>query len=384
MGQKAHRAIRLFDGQPLAVVSGGRVGIGGRGRALMRDLRVKRRTEEEARRVAAREAGALDAAAEHQAVTTELQRLGQLLKDRSRDPFDFYKFVDKQGPYKPVPFEPRDYVPAPGVMAVRSVQAYPLTGWLLMAGLGTLAALLSLDSWWRLAGAGAVLLCAGPMGVLQVRRRPDYAARLDAKHRELHAEAQAREAKEHAASEEAKRQARLREEDLRARLRESFGTRSPAPLGELLEHQLRTRPVPLPLILDIDHDGFETGSIDLILPELDDIPEESTSITHSGRLARKRIDRAERAALHEEVCCSLSLRVVHEALRALPMTQRISLRGLHPVRDAAGKEAEKAVLSVSVTRAELDAANLVTGRAPDLVRQLGKWGGSKKGEPAAV
>ena len=42
------------------------------------------------------------------------------------------------------------------------------------------------------------------------------------------------------------------------------------------------------------------------------------------------------------------------------------------------------LVSQAQTRAELDAANLVTGRAPDLVRQLGKWGGSKKGEPAAV
>lgn len=384
MGQKAHRAIKLVGGRPYVAPGVGRVGIGGRGRVLMRQLRVQLRAEEEKRRAAARSAGALEPVAEHQAAVAELQSLSQLVKDRTREAFEFYKFVDKHGPYRPVPFEPQEYVPAPAVIAARAAQAYPLDGWQLMAGLGTLAAVLLLDAWWRLLGAAAVLLFAGPMAVLQVRQRPDYAVRLDARHRELHAEAQARAAAEHALSEEAKRQARIREEDLRGRLRESFGTRSPAPLGELFEHQLLLHPLPLPLILDIDHDGFENATIDLILPELDDMPEESTSISHSGRLVRKRIERPERAALHEEVCCGLSLRVLYEALRALPMTQRVTLRGLHPVKDAAGKEADKPVLTLTLTRAELDAANLVTGRAPDLVRQLGKWGGNKKGEPTPV
>lgn len=384
MGQKAHRAIKLVNGAPYVAPGVGRVGIGGRGRVLMRQLRVELRDQAERWRTKARAEGTLEPAAEHQAAVAELQSLSQLLKDRSRDAFDFYKFVDKHGPYKPVPFEPRDYVPAPAVVAARAAQAYPLDGWQLMAGLGTLAAVLLLDAWWRLACAASVLLFAGPMALLQLRQRPDYAVRLDARYRELHAEAQAREAAQHAAAEEAKRQARIREEDLRARLRESFGTRSPAALGELFEHQLLVRPLPLPLILDIDHDGFENATIDLILPELDDMPEESTSVSHSERLVRKRIERAERGALHEEVCCGLALRVVHEALRALPMTQRVNLRGLHPVKDASGKENEKPVLTLSLTRADLDAANLVTGRPPDLVRQLGKWGGNKKGEPTAV
>lgn len=383
MGLKAHRSITIHRGQPVGSAVGSvRVGIGGRGRAVMRDLRVKHRADEERARARARQEGRFDPTAEHVAASREVQVIGQILKDRTREPFDFYKFVDKQGPYTPTAFQPKAFV-AP-VLSQRAVSAYPLAGWGIMAGLGVPAAILLLDAWWRLLGVAAVLLLAGPMAVRQVRARPGYAARLQARLEQEHVEAQTREAAAHVAAEEARRQARLREEELRVRLREGIGTRSPAALGDLAELQLLAQAFPLPLVLDLDFDGFERASVDLLLPEIDDMPEDVTSITHSGRLMRKKMDRNDRAVLHDDACCALALRLVHELFRGLPMTQRVTLRGLVPIKDPAGREVERSGLAFEVSREDFMRLNLLTGAPAELVRQVGRWGGNRRGEIAAV
>lgn len=381
MGQKAHRSIMIHRGQPVGSAGGSvRVGIGGRGRSVMRDLRVKHRADME--RARARQEGSFDPTAEHVAASREVHVTGQILKDRTREPFDFYKFVDKQGPYTPTAFHPKAFV-AP-VLSQRAVSAYPLAGWGIMAGLGVPAAFLLLDEWWRLLGVAAVLLLAGPMAVRQVRARPGYAARLQARLEQEHREAQTREAAAHVAVEEARRQARLREEELRVRLREGVGTRSPAALGDLAELQLLAQSFPLPLVLDLDFDGFEHASVDLLLPEIDDMPEEVTSITHSGRLVRKKMDRTDRAVLHDDACCALALRLAHELFRGLPMTQRVTLRGLVPIKDPAGREVERSGLAFEVSREDFMRLNLLTGAPAELVRQVGRWGGNRRGEIAAV
>ncbi len=384
MGAKAHRVIRLDRGDVVPAAGALRVSVGGRGRALLRELRARHLAEAEATRARVRQEGGFDPSAEHAAATREMQALSQILKDRTREAFDFYKFVEKLGPYAPVPFQPSEHVEQPGLLAERATLAFPLVGWALMAGIGLPAAVLMLNGAWTLLGSAAVLLLAGPMALRQTRARPGYAARLGAKLKAEHAEEQVRAAAAHAASEEARRLARLAEEDLRGRLRESFGTRSPAPLGDLLEHQLRTQAFPLPVVLDLDFDGFENATVELVLPELDDMPEETTSITHSGRLARKKLERAERGALYDDVCCALALRLVHELFRALPMTQRATLHGYVPQKDQAGREGEKPGLTLEVKRGDFAQLNLLTGNPADLVRQIGKWGGNRKGDVAAV
>lgn len=383
MGLKAHRSITIHRGQPVGSAAGSvRVGIGGRGRAVLRDLRARRSADEERARARARQEGHSDPTAEHVASTREVQAIGQILKDRTREPFDFYKFVDKQGPYTPTAFQPKAFV-APE-LAPRVVAAYPLAGWGIMAGLGVPAAFLLLDEWWRLLGVAAVLLLAGPMAVRQVRARPGYAARLQARLEQRHMEAQARDAAAHVAAEEGRRQARLREEELRVRLREGIGTRSPAALGDLLELQLLAQSFPVALVLDLDFDGFEHASVDLLLPEIDDMPDEVTSITHSGRLVRKKMDRNDRAVLHDEACCALALRLVHELFRGLPMTQRVTLRGLVPIKDSAGREVERSGLAFDVGRDDFTRLNLLTSAPAEIVRQIGRWGGNRRGEIAAV
>ncbi len=383
MGIKAHRPIRVSRGEVVDIGGATRVAIGGRGRALMRQLRVAERAQVTQRRAAARAENRYGAVEEHTEVTREIQAFGQILKDRPRESFDFYRFCDTLGPYTPVPFQSTEYMEKPALLLERSVRAYPLDGWGLFGGIGALAAVMVLQDAWRLLGAVAVLGLAGPMAVLQVRERPGYGQRLDAKLRVEFAAEQERLRLAHVAAEERTRRNRLRDEDLRVRLRESFGTRNPAPLGEHLEIQLLGSTFPLPVVLDVDFDGFEAVTIDLLLPEFDDLPDESTSITHSGRLAGKKIERAQKAALHEDACCGLALRVVAEVYRALPMVPRVVLRGLHPMQEGA-KEVDRALLTVEGTREEFAKLNLTIGAPPDLVRQLGKWGGNRRGDLATV
>ena len=384
MGIKAHRAIKLSRGEVVATGGNLRVAIGGRGRNLMRDLRGKLQGADAQMRVIAKRDGTYDPLAEHSAVTHESQALGQIVRDRPREAFDFYRFCETIGPYTPVPFQPSAYVEKPALLRERAMRAWPLDGWALMGGLGALAAVFLLEEWWEVAGLVSVVGLAAPMAVRQVRARPGYAARLDEKLRRDFAAEQVRLAAAHRASEERKRVDRLRDEDLRIRLRESFGSRSPAPLTELVEIPLSSAAFPLPVLLDLDFDGFETAALDVILPEIDDIPEEFTSITHSGRLAHKKMERTQRCGLHEDAACGLVLRLVFESFRALPMTQRVTVRGLMPARDAAGKEAEKPVLTIDVKRDDFGKLNLTTGQPADLVRSIGKWGGNRKGDVTPV
>ncbi len=384
MGVKAHRAVKLARGEIVAGGGGLRVSIGGRGRALYRELRVKLRAADNDARTAAKKAYTYDPLAEHQTVTREYQALGQMVRDRVREPFDLYKFMEQLGPYTPVAFQPSEFVPSPHTVKQHSILAYPMKGWVTMVAIGIPAALLLLEEWWLIAGVTLVLGTAGPMAIRLVRQRPGYAVRLEEKMRKDFAEEQVRLRAAHVRAEEQHRTDRIRDEGLRVRLRESFGSRNPAPLTEVLELQLMGQGLPLPVIFDVDFDGFESAAIDLILPELDDMPEELTSITHSGRLARKKLERPDRCVLYDEACCGLALRLVAETFCLLPMLPKLTLRGIFTTKDSTGREVDRAGLTIDVRREDFAGLNLTAGAAPDLVRQIGKWGGNRKGEISMV
>ncbi|MES2641036.1 MAG: DUF4236 domain-containing protein [Myxococcota bacterium] len=380
------------------------------GRSSYRELQRSQREEQRRAIAAARaqeKAAALAAArAEHEAHETQIGALRSVLREREVERFAWSELVACQGPFVPVPFVPPAFAPPPGVVRGRVATRHPVWGWVFTGVVSLLAAgFLSVSGIAVAFAAGAEVgtrLVAGAIPILlalvlaavavactiaalgATRRRPaemlrvlaemegEHARQVDDE-REAHAEAQAREAREWAADEVA-----------REELRDAASRQDPEPLAHLLAAELENEDFPIPVVCDADFDGCERVAIWLELPDLDDVPDERTSLTSTGKLSRKKMAQRDRVAIYEDLCCGVALRLTHEAFRVIPALIEVMVEGVFTQPDATGKDTEGTALRFTVTRTRFLECDLDKLDPSDAVRALGVFNCSRKGELEAL
>ena len=103
-------------------------------------------------------------------------------------------------------------------------------------------------------------------------------------------------------------------ERLRARPRDDPGPRA---LLDLLELEIANEVLPVPLVFEVE---FEPPIvvIDLVLPEVDEVPSTRTSLTKTGKLSEKKMTQRDRRELLNLVrrfleSCRLSQSASHDA-----------------------------------------------------------------------
>jgi hypothetical protein len=170
----------------------------------------------------------------------------------------------------------------------------------------------------------------------------------------------------------------------RASLRTCLSHGNAAPVADLFEQLLASMDFPVPVAADVEFDDLSEADITLELPELEDVPDEKTSLTTRGRLSRKPMPKGERVALYEDLCCGIALRLVYELLRFVPTLRRVRLRGMATQVDARGHDETFVALVLDVDRPTLDGFDLDRVDPSTAAGLLGRWGGNKRGVLKAV
>jgi hypothetical protein len=339
------------------------------------------RQHRELDRIVAREA----AAQEHARHGAELDALRHVLRHRVRQPFSWRDIADPQPAFQPRPFTPPT-LPEPAPAVERELaERIPRWPWAAAAVLCLLVAGLAPVPWVRVTGVLGVLAFAAMAALVDRRReavRPALLERGRAEHERLLQRARA----EHDAAEAERRAARELEEQRRERLRTAVAREDAEPLAELLADELANEELPLPLVFDLEFYGTSEVTIALVLPELDQVPAQRTSLTATGRLSVRSMAQRDRVGIYRDLCSGLCLRLVYETFRVLPMVERVEVQGIGTGTDpGTGHPREFVALRVAAGRAEIERLDLDRLEPLAAVQGLGgRFGCTARGELRSV
>jgi hypothetical protein len=305
-----------------------------------------------------RQAERRQAAAEHERQEAHLEALRSVLRERVRTPFPWAEAVAPLPPYHPQPFVEPKPPSSEGSIERELADRLPYWPWAAGAVVCLVLAGLAPAAWLRITGILAVLSCAAMAFLVDRRRdalRPTLEQRRAAERERRLQQAHA----EHAANEAERRAARTLESDARERLRTAVEREDAEPLAELLAEELANEELPLPLVFDLEFGGTDEVLIELVLPDLAELPERRSTLTSTGRLSSRRLPQRDRTAIYADLCCGLALRLVHETLRVLPIIEQVEITGIAEILDpATGHREELTALRLATTRADFARLNL--------------------------
>lgn len=112
------------------------------------------------------------------------------------------------------------------------------------------------------------------------------------------------------------------------------------------------------------------------------VPDETLSLTSTGKLSRKKFAETKRMEIYQDFICGSALRVVRELFAVLPIANVVVHVDAKGIDSATGNAAQQTVLSLSVERTALDALNVNwdLADASDLVTRLGGAMAFKRGK----
>lgn len=362
-------------------VAGGRGG----GRSSYRQARSSLRAQRDAQAAAIKAQEMYEASSEHAAAEAVIAGLAGVLGGRNRQVLKFDDLLRARGAYVARPFQPAAYEANAPLLRQKVTSAFPLWPWLTMLTVGSCGGFVILDgAAEQIGGIALVCVSAGVFLRRQLANRAPYRTRLDAKMMVEHEHAEVDRERRHTATELANTEQRAAEETYRARLRASIATNDPTALADLLEAEIADEDWPVPVVAEVEFDGIADVLIEVELPELDDVPEERTSLTQRGKLSRKPMAKRDRVAIYEDLCCGIALRLAHEAFRVLATLDRVHVRGLATNIGVSGADEDFVALTFDITRAAFGTLDLERLDPSTTVAAIGKWGGNKKGELRAV
>jgi hypothetical protein len=320
------------------------------GRAAYRQLVQEHREQDKRTRVEEARVG-------HDLREARLEALGSVLAHRVRTPYDW-----------PGHWRPRVYSAAlkpspPAPLADREVKraaAQQAPMWPYFAALIVFVLLYPVVR--GPLGMAALVVCAVGAVILVVRnarRRPTIARAWRESWTERDEKQRRNDAADYELHEAKRRGDFAREEEWRNGVWTAADREDPEPLTAVLEAELSTETFPVPLVCDVSLDSIDVIDIELTLPDLDAIPEESSKVTSTGVLSLHAMAQRDRTALYKTLCAGMALRLVYDAFRVLSMVTRARVTGFtSDVDPATGHEREFVALRVSATRAEFGALAL--------------------------
>jgi hypothetical protein len=318
-----------------------------------------------------RAAGRLAAAEEHAAHDAHLEALRSVLGARVTEPFPWQRVEAPLGPYVSAPFAPAEPDFSPETIAREATQQIPRWGWGLAATLVLFMALGAAGTW--------LMVVMGVLGgwlawqAWQVTtRRADLQARLLTERRAEHAAAVNATRQAHEAD-EAQRADEWREaEQFRQSLATAVDREDPEPLAALLSEELSNEDLPVPLVFELEFENTSAVRIELALPSLDEVPEQRTQLTKTGKVSYRKMAQRDRTAIYTDLCCGLALRLVHETFRVLPMVEQVELFGTtEGIEAATGLDQEFIALHLPASREEFLRLDLDRVEAVAAVEGLG-------------
>lgn len=328
------------------------IGSGGSGtrttyRVTMKDLRERER------------AMALESASEAHAIAeARLAELRGLLTQRNSATYDWQSVWASRGDFEPAVFQ----TPAPtfssSTSRERAASALPVFGWLAFYAICLATSVV-------FGGVGervfailfATTVIAWATLTLRIRTRlADIEFRNQTP--EFESDVSALKAA-HEKAQDVALAAWKESEKLIEKVRTAIERKDLQTLASVLEAELQDEHVPVPLVFELELVSTEEARIEAVLPELDDIPTETTSLTKRGLLSTKAMPQRDRTELYVDVCASVCLRLLYEAFRVVPSLLRIELFGTATgVNPATGHNREFIAIHLNTNRSAVNALNL--------------------------
>lgn len=364
-------------------------------RDAYRAYRAAVRAEEAARRA---DALAADEAL-HAEASAHLDALDNILAQRLRGTFDLHEVLrGGSDAHDTVPFVAELYTPDGASVEAAARREIPSTG---LEALPFATVAIAAILWLYTAGTDALVLWANDrpgmhrvwgvtfvvavlggvfIKVVRQRRRRAFVERTIDTERAAHDLSMFEQREAHERAERARiEEGRVQLDAARAILRQQLETGDAGPLGELFEVMVGGFDWPVPVVADVVFEGVERAEIELVLPEIDDIPGEVTSLTARGKLSRKAMRKSETVRRYEDLCCGLALRLMYDTFRFLGSIQRVQVRGMASRVDAMGHDEPFLALFLDLDRATFESFDLDRVDPSTAVSTLGRWGGDRRG-----
>jgi hypothetical protein len=284
----------------------------------------------------------------HEAHLTEFRNV---LRSRDRETFDWHGRLHFDSNCAPAAFTMPVFAEAAEKKALNEVSK--LTQWRVVLAV-SLAGAIFFDSpsspvFFILAILGVMASLVG-LPLAHVRR----GKALEAKRASFTADSQAR-----SALHEAEQDIWQSYAALAPRLRGAVETGNPEALAELLEEELANETLPVPLVFDADFDGLTQVTLDITLPDPEEIPREQLSMNTRNAVSRKAMTQRDRREIFGTLACGLALRIAYESFRVLQPLEIITIRGnSEQIDPATGHLRTVTSLALTVTRSQLAALNL--------------------------
>jgi hypothetical protein len=163
-----------------------------------------------------------------------------------------------------------------------------------------------------------------------------------------------------------------KEEGGRARLRAAEREGDADALAAVLEAELANEVFPIPVVFELEMEDVHEARIELALPEIDEIPDERTLLTKTGKLSRKPMAQRDRVALNADLCTGMALRLVYETFRVLPMVNVVEITGTSSGNDpATGHSSIDVALHLRVDRPAFQTISWDTADPSSVLTGLG-------------
>jgi hypothetical protein len=177
-----------------------------------------------------------------------------------------------------------------------------------------------------------------------------------------------------------------KEETFRARLRQAVENEDIEVLTELLEKELLNEDLPVPLVFDIEFEQLDTAKIFMELPDIEVVPTEEKILTKTGKLSLKKMTQTKRFKIFFDVCTGLSLRLIYETFRVLPMVDCVEIHGMtDAINLASGNPQRMTSLYSKIVRSDFEKLNLNEIDPSIAFNSLnGKFSCNKRGEFSSI
>jgi hypothetical protein len=165
--------------------------------------------------------------------------------------------------------------------------------------------------------------------------------------------------REHHTRQEGLQREFIAEEDRLTRVRSAPERGDAETLSQVLEAELNDEPLPVPLVLDLELDVATGVRVEVVLPDISEVPEERTQLTKTGRLSSKVMAQRDRTAVYRELCSGMALRLIYETFRVLESVQVVEVFGTAAGTDpSTGQPREVVALHLRTVRADFAKLNL--------------------------
>jgi hypothetical protein len=133
-------------------------------------------------------------------------------------------------------------------------------------------------------------------------------------------------------------------------------------------------------------ESVSSAKVEFVIPELDDIPDQRTQITKTGKLSSRKMAQRDRVELYTDFCTGMALHLCYEVFRVLAPVGEVKVLGrTNGIDPGTGHTTDFISLQLHIARSGLESLDLDAINPSAAFERLGgRFGCDRKGGLAPI